>query len=290
MEFVPYAEFKNIEFIAEGGFSKIYKAIWIDGPITWEIEKRMYNRDGNKTIVLKEINNSKNISSKELNELIIYCSLRKTYTNDINRYYGITQYPVTLNYVLITDYYDLGDLTHYIKNKFFSITWIEKLARLLNIAFGLTELHNDNIIHKDFHSGNILISSNIAKSLAAISDFGLSKSSLNNDDDNEIYGIIPYVAPEVLQGQKYTKASDIYSFGMIMWELMTGRRPFWDRNHDVDLIIEICDGIRPPIVTNAPEGYIKLMKKCWHSDPNKRPSAYDIWDTFNQRYGEEKIM
>ncbi len=70
------------------------------------------------------------------------------------------------------------------------------------------------------------------------------------------------MAPEIFQGQKYTTASDIYSFGMIMWELMTGRMPFWDRYHDTELIIEICDGFRPPIVTNAPEGYIELMQKC----------------------------
>jgi len=81
------------------------------------------------------------------------------------------------------------------------------------------------------------------------------------------------MAPEIFHGYKYTAASDIYSFGMIMWELMTGRRPFWDRNHDTDLIIEICDGLRPPIVTNAPEGYIELMKECWYSDPKKRPTG-----------------
>ncbi|PKC61254.1 kinase-like protein [Rhizophagus irregularis] len=97
-----------------------------------------------------------------------------------------------------------------------------------------------------------------------------------DDEDNEIYGIIPYVAPEVLQGQKYTKALDIYSFGMIMRELMTGRRPFCDKNHEAELIIEICDGVRPPIVTNAPEGYVELMQKCWHPDPNKRPPVTDL--------------
>ncbi|RIA98842.1 kinase-like domain-containing protein [Glomus cerebriforme] len=80
------------------------------------------------------------------------------------------------------------------------------------------------------------------------------------------------MAPEIFQGQKVTTASDIYSFGMIMWEFMTGRRPFWDRNHDTELIIEICDGLRPPIVTNAPEGYIDIMQECWHSDPKKRPT------------------
>jgi hypothetical protein len=57
---------------------------------------------------------------------------------------------------------------------------------------------------------------------------------------------------------------------------MTGRRPFWDRSHDTDLIIEIVDGLRPPIVTNAPEGYIELMEECWNPDPNKRPTAKDI--------------
>ncbi|PKK67272.1 hypothetical protein RhiirC2_752009 [Rhizophagus irregularis] len=57
---------------------------------------------------------------------------------------------------------------------------------------------------------------------------------------------------------------------------MTGRKPFWDRNHDTELIIEICDGLRPPIVTNAPEGYVELMQKCWHYDPNKRPTAYEL--------------
>ncbi len=107
---------------------------------------------------------------------------------------------------------------------------------------------------------------------------GLSKSSTASADDDEIYGVVPYISPEIFQGKKYTKASDIYSFSMIMWEVMTGRRPFWNRIHDVELIIEICDGIRPPIVTNAPEGYIKLMQECWDSDPNKRPSIVDIED------------
>ncbi|CAI2162740.1 14852_t:CDS:2 [Funneliformis geosporum] len=110
----------------------------------------------------------------------------------------------------------------------------------------------------------------------SICDIGISKSSISNTDDNEIYGIIPYMAPEILQGQQYTKASDVYGFGMIMWELLTGRRPFWNRNHDEYLIIEICDGLRPPIVTNAPEGYNELMQGCWNANPYNRPTAVDI--------------
>ena len=73
---------------------------------------------------------------------------------------------------------------------------------------------------------------------------------------------------------------------MIMWELMTGRRPFWDRNHNTELIVEICDGLRPLIVTNAPKGYIELMQKCWHSDPTERPSATNSIPFGTSRYSD----
>jgi len=199
--------------------------------------------------------------------------------SNVNKVYGITQNQITKNFMIITKYYEIGDLTHYITKDFFEISWENKLKRLKDIVVGLRNIHHARIIHKDYHSGNIFFSANST----VVGDLGLSKSSLNNDNDNEIYGIIPYVAPEIFQGQKYTEKSDIYSFGMIMWEVMTGRRPFWDRNHDTRLIIEICDGLRPPIVTNAPKGYIELMQRCWDPDPKKRSDASSI------RYGDYGI-
>uniref|UniRef100_U9T643 Protein kinase domain-containing protein n=1 Tax=Rhizophagus irregularis (strain DAOM 181602 / DAOM 197198 / MUCL 43194) TaxID=747089 RepID=U9T643_RHIID len=70
MEFVPYSRFKDVKFIAEGGFSKVYKATWVDGPIThWNDYKQEYNRCGKTTVALKELNNSKNINSIHLNEV-----------------------------------------------------------------------------------------------------------------------------------------------------------------------------------------------------------------------------
>ncbi|EXX57799.1 Ssk22p [Rhizophagus irregularis DAOM 197198w] len=297
LEFVPYGRFKDIEFIAEGGFSKIYKATWIDGPISnkWNEEKQEFDRCGRMIVVLKELNNSNNIDSKELNELKIFYNfiLKNMTTNDdynfINKYFGITQNSVNQNFMIITNYYESGDLTHFITKNFFNISWKIKLKKLFDMIGGLKDLHNSNIIHQDYHSGNIFSKETKGKykTSAITGDFGISKSAIeSSDDDNEVYGIIPYVAPEIFQGQKYTKASDIYSYGMIMWELMTGRRPFWDKSHDTNLIIEICDGLRPPIVTNAPEGYIELMQECWHSDPNKRPNAHEICDIFT-RYGSK---
>ncbi len=199
----------------------------------------------------------------------------------LNKYYGITKNPITNDFIIIMKYYELGSLKDYMTKNFYGIKWNEKLNILKHIAKGLDHIHNQKIIHRDFHSGNILYENEFD---VVISDLGISKSSIkttNDDDDNEIYGIISYMAPEILQRKEYTTASDIYSFGMIMWELMTGRNPFWDKIQDTELIIEICDGLRPPIVVNAPENYIELMQKCWHSDPNKRPTSVEILERFD---------
>jgi serine/threonine protein kinase len=207
-----------------------------------------------------------------------------THENYISIYYGITQDPVTKDFMIIMPYYKSGDLIHCVSNNFYNIEWTTKLFNLKTIANGLINIHSVDIIHKDLHSGNIFFDD---VHWPYIGDLGISKSATESTDNYENYGIIPYMAPEIFQGQKYTKASDIYSFGMIMWESMTGRRPFWDRNHDTELIIDILDGLQPPIITNAPEGYIKLMKECWHSDPEKRPTAKVIFNKIYIIYNKE---
>src|SRR3989337_1428397 len=192
----------------------------------------------------------------------------------LNKYYGITRDPTTEDFIIIMKYYKLGSLKDYITKSFWNIKWNEKLKILKHIVKGLNHLHNQKIIHRDFHSGNILYENELD---IVISDLGISKSSIDNSDD-EIYGVISYMAPEILQGNEYTIDSDIYSFGMIMWELITGRMPFWDQNNDPGLISEICKDFRPPIIRNTPKGYIELMQECWDSDPNKRPVTFYIYE------------
>src|SRR3989337_450297 len=104
----------------------------------------------------------------------------------LNKYYGITQNPITKDFIIIMKYYRLGSLRDYITKNFYNIKWNEKLEILGNIVKGLNHLHNQEIIHRDFHSGNILYENNWD---VVISDLGISKSSIDNNDD-EIYGVI----------------------------------------------------------------------------------------------------
>ncbi|GBC19872.2 kinase-like domain-containing protein [Rhizophagus irregularis DAOM 181602=DAOM 197198] len=163
MIYVPYEKFKNIELIGEGGFSKIYKATWIDCKISpWGLLDYSL-RNKSKIVALKKLNNSKNVTSKELNELKIfyhysfsYYDLYDIYSSYVNIYYGITQDPVTQDLIFIMPYYD-SDLTHYITKCFFNIDWYYKILKLQDIIYGLAKIHDVNIIHRDLHSGNILL-------------------------------------------------------------------------------------------------------------------------------------
>src|SRR3990170_2077282 len=157
----------------------------------------------------------------------------------LNEYYGITRDPSTKDFIIIMKYYK-SDLKNYITKNFYNIEWNKKLKILMHIAEGLNHIHNQKIIHRDLHSKNILYEN---ENDVVISDLGISKSAMESTDDNEMFGIISYMAPEIWQRKKCTTASDIYSFSMIMWELMTGRKPFWNWDpNGVDLMIKIQDG------------------------------------------------
>jgi len=158
--------------------------------------------------------------------------------------------------------------------------WVVKLRRLQEIIIGLEKIHQQNLVHCDFHHGNILYQ----RYKLSVSDLGLCKPIKYFESTfkkNDIYGVLPFVAPEILRGKPYTPASDIYSFSMIMWEFTSGFPPFDDIEHGFQLSLNICNGKRPKIIENTPQCYIDLMKKCWNEDPLKRPDAFEIKKIIN---------
>jgi serine/threonine protein kinase len=195
--------------------------------------------------------------------------------------YGLTQNPITKDYIFVLQYTEGGNFNYWINsnNNYKYFNWLIKLKVLDNTIKGLKEIHQSKMVHSNLHTGNILfkeiywVSSN-ARSY--ISDVGFC-GDIGNEDDTKIYGVMPYLAPEVLRGKPYTKAADIYSFGMIMYFVATGKQPFANREHDQNLALDICRGIRPEInEKEIPKCYINLMKKCWDSDPDNRLDANEI--------------
>ncbi|EXX58921.1 Sps1p [Rhizophagus irregularis DAOM 197198w] len=265
VRWVPYSQIKNLEKIAEGGFGTVYKAIW-----------------NNEPVAVKRFSNSQNISKYFLNELKSLYHTSNFFVIDCR---GITQDPVTEDYMIIMTYANGGNLHDYLQKNFVNITWHNKVVILWDISNGLKAIHENNFIHRDFHSGNILLS--IGQDWK-IGDLGLSQPAENTSLNNEIYGVIPYIAPEIFKGGKFSKESDIYSLGMIMWELTTGCKPFADVEHNINLIYEIIDGKRPEITNDTPEWFANLMKQCWNSVPSKRPTIYEFRVTIGECYNFTK--
>ncbi len=197
-------------------------------------------------------------------------------------FYGITQDPKTSNYMIILQEMK-GNLRSNLKMEIpKSIDWKYWKYRFINeILDALLNLHRFNLVHSDFHSGNILLMPGLKTESndyfrPFISDLGLSKPADKSINSNDVYGVIPYMAPEVLRGQPYTKAADIYSFGIIMWECIFEIPAFNDTSHNLNLAFEICKGYRPIIIKGTDPAIAKFIEKCWDSDPEERPTAEEL--------------
>jgi len=146
--------------------------------------------------------------------MVYYADLNEGFVNSflyLNKYYGITKISNTNDFVIIMKYYELGSLKDYMAKNFYKIKWNEKLNILQKFVTGLNHLHHQILFIKIFTVEIFFMKMNIV-----ISYLGISKSLIVNKD-GKIYGILPYMTPEILQGKEYTTASDIYSFDMIMW-------------------------------------------------------------------------
>src|SRR3954452_8537224 len=183
--------------------------------------------------------------------------------------YGITQNPDTKDYMMVLAFCKDGDLRNYL-NQSKNYGYVLKIKHLSQIARGLLEIHNAGKVHKDFHLGNILL----FHESSHISDFGLcqpankKKQSIKKEG---VYGVLPYMAPEVLHGYQYRKAADIYSFGIIMNELVSEEIPYNDKPHKHYLTVDICKGLRPGISEGTPKLLADLIMKCWDAKPENRP-------------------
>ncbi|PKY31247.1 kinase-like protein [Rhizophagus irregularis] len=262
---IPYSQFKDVKEMTKGGYGIIYKATWLSN---------------NKTVILKRFENPKNNNKYFLNELRSNQQCFDKFGDYTIKIYGFTKDPELEDYILVMKYASEGDLHKYLQKNFKNFKWnrnnmvlvYTKLTILRNISGGLKYIHESGFIHRDFHSGNILLDVFEWK----IGDLGLSQPVNNESSNNEIYGVIPYIAPEIFKGSAFSKEADIYSFGMIMWELTTGCKPFANVEHDIHLIYKILDGERPKITEDTPECYANLMKSCWDPDPKKRPPIKEI--------------
>ncbi|RIA92861.1 kinase-like domain-containing protein [Glomus cerebriforme] len=220
--------------VEDGGSGIVNKANWIDGGI--------------KVALKVLLNNSIDDNQKEkcLRELKLLRQVN--HHPNINRFLGVTK----------------GNLRKYLEINFPSLHWENKIQMASDITHGLKYLHSKQIIHRDLHAKNILVNNGNLM----ITDLGLSKHSAEIKSDSRLLGMPGYIEPQcyINHNYKQNEKSDIYSLGILFWEISTGKPPFSEIS-----ILGIIEGIREKPTENTPFEYQQLYENCWKNEPNQRP-------------------
>ncbi|XP_032772993.1 ephrin type-A receptor 5 isoform X7 [Rattus rattus] len=179
--------------------------------------------------------------------------------------------------MIVTEYMENGSLDTFLKKNDGQFTVIQLVGMLRGIAAGMKYLSDMGYVHRDLAARNILINSNL---VCKVSDFGLSR--VLEDDPEAAYttrgGKIPirWTAPEAIAFRKFTSASDVWSYGIVMWEVVSyGERPYWEMTNQ-DVIKAVEEGYRLPSPMDCPAALYQLMLDCWQKDRNSRPKFDDI--------------
>ncbi|KAG4947727.1 serine/threonine/tyrosine-protein kinase HT1-like [Glycine soja] len=183
----------------------------------------------------------------------------------------IGAYKDTDFYCILTEYQQKGSLRVYLnklESKPISLKRVIDFA--LDIARGMEYIHAQGIIHRDLKPENVLVDGEIRLKIA---DFGIACEASKCDS---LRGTYRWMAPEMIKGKRYGRKVDVYSFGLILWELVSGTVPF-EGLSPIQVAVAVADrNSRPIIPSHCPHVLSDLIKQCWELKPEKRPEFCQI--------------
>ncbi|KAK5576072.1 hypothetical protein RB653_007210 [Dictyostelium firmibasis] len=268
---IPFDQLMIEEMIGEGGAALVYRARWQGQTVAVKKLKTIENLDG--PVEINDIS-----LSKAFNEFRRECWVMSELEHpNIVQLKGLCLDPLCI----VTEYLPHGNLYSFLHKPEMEFSWLFRLKVALDISSGMAFLHSSTppIIHRDLKSPNILLASinENAQTIAKVVDFGLSglqHTITNRGVENPLW-----LAPEILNKTKEASTqTDVYAFGVILWELVTRKDYFGDIGFMTLIEEKVISGERPKIPEDCPEMYAKLIVECWQNDASQRPKFSEIED------------
>ncbi|XP_034480363.1 probable serine/threonine-protein kinase DDB_G0271682 isoform X1 [Drosophila innubila] len=275
---VDIKEIILLENIGQGAFSDVYSA-------------KCPTKFADKIIAVKKLRNSQDSSKNLERELIILSRLKHP---NIVTLYGISKDEVNRFHILL-EYSECGSLYNFLHVKKNSVSDKNKLYWMLQCAKGIEYLHDQNIVHRDLKTANLLLYDEFQT--LKLCDFGTVREIASNNTANT--GTANYMAPEVMVSGKYDTKCDVYSFGIIFWEVLSRKKPFYHLGNITPLTLQnkVAKGVHPPLsdiqgLENL-DGIKELIERCWHTESKERPTIQQVLQQLESSYGyiefEKKI-
>lgn len=196
--------------------------------------------------------------------------LKSVNHDNVVRFYGACT--KQRKYVIVTEYMpggNLYDFLHKQKNTL-DLTMILRIA--IGISRGMDYLHQNNIVHRDLKTANLLMGSD---HVVKIADFGVSRNPPQEGDMTAETGTYRWMAPEVINHKPYDHRADVFSFAVVLWELVTSKMPY-ENLTPLQAALGVRQGMRLEIPSWVHPQLSKLIQQCWDENPNVRPSFAEI--------------
>ncbi|XP_065196058.1 ankyrin repeat domain-containing protein 50-like [Sycon ciliatum] len=260
---IPLCELHKESDLGSGSYSDVYRSTYLGKPVAVKLFRNMTG-DEVMRIFQQEVIMLSKMRHPNVLTIIGYCQ-------DID------------GHAIVTDLLERGSLQDVLHDATLDLSWKRRIEMLQHASLGMQYLHKCQLLHRDLKSGNLLVGANFNVQVA---DFGMTKVRQHTVTmTTNFRGTPAYIAPETFDTKSHSEASDVYAFGIIMFEVASRKTPYHEHRHLrlMELMMSVLRGTRPGLTAaimaanGCPsDDYMELMQQCWHEDFRQRPNFTEI--------------
>ncbi|XP_044498490.1 serine/threonine-protein kinase STY8-like isoform X2 [Mangifera indica] len=207
--------------------------------------------------------------------------MRKIRHKNVVQFIGACTRPPSL--CIVTEFMARGSIHDFLHKQKGVFDLLSLLKVAIDVSKGMDYLHQNNIIHRDLKTANLLMDEN---EVVKVADFGVARVQSQSGVMTAETGTYRWMAPEVIEHRPYDHKADVFSFGIVLWELISGQIPYSGFSPLQAAVGVVQKGLRPSIPKHSHPKLAELMERCWHSDPIQRPNFSEITYILQQLINE----